>query len=146
MILRPLIESDRAEWDVLWRAYQEFYRAQIPPEVTELTWLRFHDAKEPMFAMGAVLDGRLVAIVHYLFHRSCWSAGPYCYLQDLYTAAEYRNRGIARALIEATYEAARAAGASRVYWLTHETNADAMHLYDKVAEKSGFLQYRKLIR
>jgi hypothetical protein len=35
-----------------------------------------------------------------------------------------------------------ALSASRVYWLTH--NASARALYDKLAERSGFIQYRKL--
>jgi len=43
------------------------------------------------------------------------------------------------------YDAARAAGASRVYWQTHETNATAMRLYEQVAERSGFVVYRKLL-
>ena len=41
------------------------------------------------------------------------------------------------------YERARAAGAQRVYWQTHETNLTAMRLYDEVAERSGFVVYRK---
>ena len=44
---------------------------------------------------------------------------------------------------EAVYNAARKAGQSRVYWLTHETNRTARMLYDQVAEKSGFILYRK---
>ncbi|PJC95302.1 GNAT family N-acetyltransferase, partial [Janthinobacterium sp. BJB1] len=33
----------------------------------------------------------------------------------------------------------------RVYWQTHETNTTAMRLYDTIAQKSGFLVYRKLL-
>ena len=68
---------------------------------------------------------------------------PTCYLQDLFTAESARGQGIGRALIEAVYERARAAGASRVYWQTHETNRTAMLLYDRIAERSGFLVYRR---
>jgi hypothetical protein len=48
-------------------------------------------------------------------------------------------------LIEAVYAAAREAGSPRVYWMTHETNAQARILYDKIAERSGFIQYRKAL-
>ena len=109
-----------------------------------MTWARLHDPAEPMGALGAYVDGKLCGIAHYIFHRSCWSIGDYCYLQDLFVAEAARGRGLGRALIAAVEETARAAGASRIHWLTHETNADARALYDKLAERSGFIQYRKL--
>ncbi|MES1260190.1 MAG: GNAT family N-acetyltransferase [Acidobacteriota bacterium] len=144
--VRPLREEDRAAWEILWRGYQEFYRAEPDARMTELTWARFQDPGEPMFALGAFRSGELRGIVHYIFHRSCWTAGPYCYLQDLFTARGFRGTGIGRSLIGAVYAAAAEAGASRVYWLTHESNAEAMKLYDKIAERTGFVQYRKLLK
>jgi GNAT superfamily N-acetyltransferase len=109
-----------------------------------VTWARLHDPAEPMHALGAYLDDRLCGIAHYLYHRSCWTIGDYCYLQDLFVAEDARGRGLGRALITAVEERARAAGASRVYWLTQESNAGARALYDRLAERSGFIQYRKL--
>ncbi len=110
-----------------------------------MTWARFFDAAEPVHALVAESGGRLVGLVHYIFHRSTILIGPTCYLQDLFTDESLRGRGIGRALIEAVYERAKAAGAARVYWLTHETNETARRLYDQVAERSGFIQYRKQI-
>jgi GNAT superfamily N-acetyltransferase len=97
-----------------------------------------------MFILGAYIDGKLTGIVHYIFHRSMWTVGNYCYLQDLFVTEEARGFGLGRALIEAVYEAARNLGASRVYWLTQESNIQARVLYDKLAERSGFIQYRKI--
>ncbi|NTU80392.1 MAG: GNAT family N-acetyltransferase [Chloroflexales bacterium] len=142
--VRPLTPADRAAWEPLWAGYLTFYEAQIPAATTEETWRRFHDPTVPMYALGAFHDDRLVGIVHYLFHFSCWTTGPYCYLQDLFTAPDLRGQGVGRALIEAVATAAQGAGASRVYWLTHETNTQAMALYDQVATRSGFIQYRRL--
>jgi GNAT superfamily N-acetyltransferase len=143
-VIRPLRRDERAQWEPLWKGYQAFYKVAIPDETTAVTWARFHDAAEPMGALGAYVEGRLSGIAHYILHRSCWTIGDYCYLQDLFVAEEARNRGLGRALIAAVEERARAAGASRIHWLTQESNADARILYDKLAERSGFIQYRKL--
>jgi GNAT superfamily N-acetyltransferase len=142
--IRPLRLDERADWEPLWKGYQLFYKVVIPEETTRVTWTRLHDPAEPMEALGAYMDGRLRGIAHYLFHRSCWTIGNYCYLQDLFVAETARHLGLGRALIAAVEERARRAGASRLYWLTHESNAAARGLYDQLAERSGFIQYRKL--
>ena len=139
--LRP---NERADWEPLWNGYLSFYETSLPEAVTDATWARLHDAGEPMFALGAYANGRLIGIAHYLFHRSCWTIGNYCYLQDLFVAEDARGIGAGRALIEAVEKAARTAGASRLYWLTKEDNMSARALYDKMADRSGFIQYRKL--
>lgn len=143
--IRPLLPDDRAAWEPLWVGYQTFYAVTIPATTTETTWQAFHDPALPMHALGAFVADRLVGIVHYLFHHSTWTVGPYCYLQDLFTAPEARKQGVASALIEAVVVAAQEVGASRVYWLTHETNTTAMALYDRLATRSGFVQYRRLL-
>jgi GNAT superfamily N-acetyltransferase len=142
--IRPLRSDERAAWEALWQSYLTFYGASVPPETTAATWSRLRDPAEPMHALGAFSGSDLAGIVHYIFHRSTWTTGDYCYLQDLFTAEPARGRGVGRALIEAVYEHAKLAGASRVYWLTHESNAPARALYDRVADRPGFIQYRRV--
>lgn len=145
--VRPLAPGDRSAWEPLWRGYQQFYKVDIAPEVTTLTWERFHDPAEPMQAFGAFdpATDKLVGIVHCILHRSSWTAGPYCYLQDLFTSPEVRGLGVGRVLIEAVYAWAREQQASRVWWLTHESNQPGRLLYDQVADQPGFIQYRKVL-
>lgn len=149
MIVRPVVREDYAAWLPLWDGYNSFYGRSGPtalaPEITAATWDRFFDPYEPVFALVAEQGGALLGLTHYLFHRSTTSFLPSVYLQDLFTNAAARRQGVGRALIGGVYEAARAQGLPRVYWLTHETNETAMQLYDRVAEKSGFLVYRKQI-
>jgi GNAT superfamily N-acetyltransferase len=144
-VIRPVRDDERAAWEPLWAGYLAFYKATIPPGTTDVTWRRLHDDAEPMHVLGAYVDGRLTGIVHYIFHRSTWTVGNYCYLQDLFVSEAARGLGVGRALIEAVYEKAREAGASRVHWLTQTDNARARILYDQVADNSGFMQYRKLL-
>ena len=146
--LRPIVRSDYEQWLPLWDGYNAFYgrwgATALDPDITAMTWSRFFDGYEPVHALVAENKGRLVGLTHYLFHRSTTSIGPNCYLQDLFTSEAARGKGVGSALIKGVYEAARAVGSPRVYWLTHETNATAIALYDKMAERSGFIVYRKM--
>jgi GNAT superfamily N-acetyltransferase len=138
-------KDERVGWEVLWQGYLRFYESSQAADATNATWLRMHDPAEPMHGLGAYVDGRLLGIVHYLFHRSFWTVGHYCYLQDLFVSEAARGNGLGRALIESVYDRAREAGASRVYWLTQESNATARALYDQVADRTGFIQYRRIL-
>ncbi|MEO8322217.1 MAG: GNAT family N-acetyltransferase [Bradyrhizobium sp.] len=143
--VRPVGQDERAAWEPLWTGYLAFYQTTLTQEVSDLAWDRFHDPDEPVFALGGYVDGNLAGFAHYLFHRSTWAPKRYCYLEDLFVAEASRGRGLARALIEAVYRKADAAGASRVYWLTQSSNTKARALYDKVADNLGFIQYRKVL-
>ena len=144
--IRPLAPEDHQAWLALWRGYLTFYEADIPDDITALTWSRLLDPAEPMHAAVAVATpgGPPIGFVHWLTHRSTWARTSYAYLEDLFVDPALRGTGAGRALIEHVYAAAQAAGYPQVYWLTHETNATARALYDKVAERSGFIVYRKL--
>jgi GNAT superfamily N-acetyltransferase len=127
-------------WEQLWREYQAFYQVDLPREVTESTWRRMHDGR--VHALGARdSSDELLGIVQFLFHEDTWSTLSACYLQDLYVDPKARGTGCARQLIEAVAAAARAHGTSEPYWLTHESNAVARRLYDRLAKNHGFVQY-----
>ena len=147
--IRAVQQNDFAKWKPLWDGYNAFYgrkeKTALPDAVTDMTWSRFFDGYEPMHALVAEQSGQLVGLAHFLFHRSTISIESICYLQDLFTIEAARGNGVGRALIEEVYRYAQDAGSSRVYWQTHETNATAIKLYDKVAEKSGFIVYRKFL-
>ena len=149
LTIRPIARQDYDQWLPLWDGYNAFYGRSGPtalnPEITRMTWARFFDAYEPVHALVAESERGLVGLTHYLFHRSTTAIEPSCYLQDLFTAEAARGQGVASALIYGVYERAKLAGSPRVYWQTHETNLTAQRLYDEVAERSGFIVYRKLL-
>jgi GNAT superfamily N-acetyltransferase len=149
VIIRFAAASDYAQWLPLWLGYNEFYGRSgdtaLPDDIIQATWARFFDSTEPVCCLVAEDGGRLLGLAHYLFHRSTIAIEPVCYLQDLFTVPQARGAGIGRKLIEAVCRQASLARASRVYWHTHETNQTAQMLYDKLAEKSGFIVYRKML-
>ncbi|MEO5805421.1 GNAT family N-acetyltransferase [Devosia sp.] len=144
-MIRPLTLQDEAAWRELWRKYLVFYKAEQPEAVYAANWARLHDPAEPMWGALAVQDGQAVGLVNWVYQRTFWSTSDVCYLQDLYVAEAGRGQGHGRALIDYCTARATEDGAHRVQWMTHETNTTAQALYDKVAQRSGFIQYRKAV-
>ncbi|MCO7518624.1 MULTISPECIES: GNAT family N-acetyltransferase [unclassified Pseudomonas] len=143
--LRPVGADDHPAWLPLWQAYLRFYQTELADSVSASTWQRLLDPNEPTHSTLAWVDGKAVGMVNFIYHRSNWSIEPSCYLQDLYVDSTQRGLGIGRQLIEQVYATAKAAGCSKVHWLTHETNATAISLYQQVAERPGFIQFRKAL-
>jgi GNAT superfamily N-acetyltransferase len=141
--VRPLVGQDRAVWNGFWKGYLDFYQTALPAAQYDLTFGRFLDPAEPMFAYLAEHNGVARGLVHIILHRSGWLDAPTCYLQDLYVDPSQRGTGMGRAMIEHVYDVIKSAGGERVYWLTHETNATARKLYDRLAVNAGFIQYTK---
>jgi GNAT superfamily N-acetyltransferase len=145
MRVRPLQARDKPVWFALFKGYIEFYNAVVPENVIETLWQRLMRGGEGThIAFVAVDDADTpVGLAHVLFHRSTWSNGWYCYLEDLFVDPARRQKGAGRALIAAVYAEADVRQCARVYWMTEETNATARALYDRVASKSPFVQYRR---
>ena len=145
--IRDVARSDFEQWLPLWGGYNAFYKrvgsTAVPMDVTRITWSRFFDHYEPVHCLVAESPEKLIGMVHYIFHRNTTMIGPTCYLQDLFTDENARGKGVGRALISGVYHRAKLAGSTRVYWQTHETNLTAQRLYDDIAERSGFIVYRR---
>ena len=142
--IRPVRAEDQADWHRLWTGYLEFYETSVPEEVYAETFRRLLDEDPQEFhGLVAEQDGRLVGLTHYLFHRHCWRIENVVYLQDLFVSPDARGTGAGRALIEAVYAAADAAGCPSVYWLTQDFNATARQLYDRIASVTPFIKYNR---
>lgn len=144
LTIRPLGAADEDVWRTLWTGYLDYYETKLPEAVYVSTFARLLSGQraEP-HGLLACLDGVPVGLTHYILHRTCWKIEETCYLQDLYTTQAARGQGVARALIEAVYAAADAAGTPGVYWLTQEFNYRGRMLYDRVAVKTPFIRYNR---
>ncbi len=140
--VREIQPSDHEQWLPLWQAYQVFYEVALDDEITRAAFHRFLDPNEPVFSAVAVQGQQLVGFVHSVLHRSTWSVTDSCYLEDLYVAPAVRGTGAGQQLIEWVQAFARQRQCALLYWHTHETNQRAQKLYDRVARKSGFIEYR----
>ncbi|MEE4086636.1 GNAT family N-acetyltransferase [Pseudomonas viridiflava] len=143
--IRPVTADDHHAWLSLWQAYLRFYKTELAEGVSEVTWQRLLDPQEPTHSALAWVDGKAVGMVNFIYHRSNWSIRNACYLQDLIVAPEQRGTGIGRQLIEHVYVTAKADDCDKVHWLTHETNATAIQLYERIADRAGYIQFRKAL-
>ena len=142
--IRAVEAGDRADWGRLWRGYLAFYETELPEEVYDTLFARLMaPGADGPFGLLAEADGRPVGLVHYLYHLHCWRPEGVVYLQDLFVAPGRRGLGAGRALIEAVYAAADAAGRPFVYWTTQEFNATARVLYDRVGVVTPFIKYAR---
>ena len=142
--IRRIEARDEPRWRELWNGYCRFYEREPSAPVTRHAWVRIMDPESPVNAIVAERsDGRVIGMANYIVHDNTAMLTPVCYLQDLFVAPEGRGQGRGSALIDHVAADAAAKGSSRVYWLTHESNATARALYDKVAQRSGFIQYRR---
>ena len=144
LTIRPLLATDEAAWRRLWTAYLAFYDTVLPEVIFQTHFARLlGDDPQDYHGLVADIDGNLVGLTHYVFHRHGWTIGNTCYLQDLYADPAVRGMGSGRKLIEAVYAAADTAGAASVYWMTNRTNTTARQLYDRIAEPTDFIKYRR---
>lgn len=143
VIVRKLDAGDRDGWEALWQGYLAYYENPLPAETTYHVWSRLMTPGKGHDGFAAVDgDGKMVGIVHYLFHESTWEVEPVCYLEDLFVDPDTRGTGAGRALIQAVYDAADAAGLKRVYWHTENDNDVARRLYDRIGVLNPYVQYR----
>ena len=142
--VRPISADDKDAWRDLWTDYIKFYKSTLPESVYETTWNRLLSSGEYEPRGFLAFHGKTpIGLVHYFYHRSCWSIQNSCYLQDLYVKLDIRGTGAGRCLIEKVYEAAKAQKSKSVYLMTEDHNEAARHLYDKIAVKTDFIKYQR---
>lgn len=140
--IRPLTAADKAEWLSLWNGYLTFYEQELADAVTDGLFERLL-GQGYHCAFVAEQDGKLIGLVHYLFHASTWSLSDVCYLEDLYVDEQARAGGVGRKLIEAVYQAAEKQGCANTYWHTHSHNDRARQLYDRIGVLTEFVRYNR---
>lgn len=139
--IRPVKPEDRAQWDVLYAGYAEFYGVEQTADMRDTVWSWLMNAAHGSNGFVAVSEDRLIGLTHYRPYVSCLKAVTNCFLDDLYVSPDARGTGAARALIDAVAEAARTNGWGVVRWITADDNYRARGLYDQMATRTIWITY-----
>ena len=133
--IKPLAPSDFPGWLPLWDANN---LGQKNEPVTCETWARLTNPEVPVHGLGAWKANKLAGILHYIVHPVTGSINPVCYMQDLFVDPEFRNQGIAKALLGELARAGKREQWNRIYWLADNSHAEAQGLYKSIGVKLDF--------
>ena len=145
VVVRPVEPADHDAWASLFAAYREFYELDDEREVVERVWGWIQDETHEVNALVALSDGEVVGFAHHRRYARPAEGGSGLFLDDLFTAAHVRRRGVARALINRLADMARECGAAKVRWVTAADNATAQWLYDDIAARTDWVTYDLLV-
>ena len=144
--IKFLTFGDKNKWQNLWQCYLNFYQTDLPQSVTDHTWQNITNNNSTIYGFGAWQGNNgseeLVGFVHIVLHPNTWNTTDCCYLEDLFVSENLRGKGLGRALIEYVYDFAKSENCNRVYWVTNAENKTAQYLYEKIANKTNFIQFR----
>jgi GNAT superfamily N-acetyltransferase len=125
VIIRPVHATDHEAWAELFRAYREFYRLAPDEAVIDRVWGWITDDNHEEQAFVADVGGRLADLAHYRPFSRPATGSVGMFLDDLFTAADYRGLGVGRALLGQLSALAASQGCSVVRWITADDNAPA---------------------
>ena len=140
--IRPVAMGDRANWDVLYSGYADFYEVAQTDEMRDKVWSWLHDKDaESEGLVAQASDGTLLGLTHFRPFARPLSATTGCFLDDLFVSPDARGLGVADALVEGVRAIATERGWSVVRWITAENNYRGRGVYDRIAQKTQWVTY-----
>lgn len=143
-VIRAADLRDEADWRRLFTLYRAFYRLAPDDAVVDRVWSWITDPRHETAALVAELDGDVVGIADYRVFARPSTGTTGLWLDDLYTDATHRGRGIGRALITHLRHVAYEQGHSVVRWITADDNHQAQALYDTLATRTRWVTFDAL--
>lgn len=138
-----LDNNHKGHWLPLWNGYLEFYKENLPQEITDFVFKRLCDPNDKNMGGFIAFDGdKAIGFVNFVVHAGTWGIEDVCYLEDLFVDPNVRGGGVGRALINKVADFAREENHRHVYWQTNKSNERAQILYEKMAGPSQFIVYK----
>jgi len=139
--VRPVTAEDAAAWADLYAGYRAFYRLADDAASVDRTWNWVVNGEHGLVGLIATDDGVPVGLANLRWFARPSTATMGLYLDDLFTTADARGRGIGHALLARAAQIAGEGGASVVRWITASDNAAARRVYDDVATATPWVTY-----
>jgi GNAT superfamily N-acetyltransferase len=123
-LIRALAEYEKLSDDVV--ATEELLRRSLFPA----------DGSPPAaYCVIAEADGVAAGFALYFFNYSTFLARPGLYLEDLFVRAEFRGRGLGKALLLHLAKLANARGCGRMEWTVLDWNQPAIEFYESLGAR-----------
>lgn len=139
--IRPLAPADRAEWEVLFEGYADFYGVPQTAQMRATVWGWLTDPDHTSNCFVAQMDGKLIGFTHFRPFASQLRAITNGFLDDLFVSPDTRGSGAAQALIDAVSAHGRAQGWGTIRWITADDNYRGRSVYDRVATRTQWITY-----
>ena len=142
--IRAVIETDKAEWRVLFNGYADFYGVVINDNIADTVWGWLHDPDHVLEGLIARnTDGAAVGMAHVRPCPRSLAGGEIGFLDDLFVHPHARGSGAADALFAALKTHADTRGWTAIRWITQHFNDRGRAFYDRYTDgPSDFIMYQ----
>jgi GNAT superfamily N-acetyltransferase len=128
--IRKATEADAPLLAAMIRELAEFEHELDQVDITSEDLLRDGFRSSPCFhALIAEWGGQTAAYALYFFTYSTWAGRPSLFVEDLFVRAEFRRRGIGRALLKHMAVIAREQNCYAMRWEVLNWNTSAIDFY-----------------
>jgi len=143
MKVREINESDRNDWQDLYRGYADFYQMSMNQKILDTVWSWIVDEGENFYAIGIKDEaGQLLGFMHFRHMPSPLRGLKIGFLDDLYVHPDARGSGAVQALFKELKSIAKERSWPFIRWITASDNHRARALYDKISSTIDFVTYQ----
>ena len=139
--------ADRAEWEVLYHGYAEFYQVPMNDQILDTVWGWIQDDGNPFFGLVAKDEsGKALGLMHCRQMPSPLRGALVGFLDDLFVSPDARGQGVVEKLYAALNQLGKQQGWPFIRWITAENNYRGRAVYDKLSEKTAWVTYQMAMK
>lgn len=138
-----LNESDKNDWQHLYRAYAEFYKMPMEQTTLDTVWSWIQNEHKEFYGIIAKNEqDQALGLMHFRAMPSPLRGSDVGFLDDLFVTPEARGTDVVEALYAEMNNFGKQQGWPFIRWITADNNYRARNVYDKISEKTAWVTYQ----